>query len=77
MIGLCIILRARPAWSPDARDFGASLPSQSDIPRWHAGGVNGAPITVASDRVTGERDQYPSVRPAPGTGRTAAGLQPS
>lgn len=52
-------LRARPAWSPDSHDLEVRLPGQSDIPRWRAGQVSGALVTVASDRETSDRAHFP------------------
>jgi len=51
-------LRARPAWSLDSHDLSVRLAGQTDIPRWRAGGVGGALVTVASDRATGDRDHF-------------------
>ena len=42
-------LRTEPAWRVDAYDIAKVLPGQADIPRWRAGGVHGALVTVASD----------------------------
>lgn len=52
-------LRTRPPWSLAAHDMASALPGQSDIPRWRAGGVGGALITVGSDRPPGSGAHFP------------------
>ena len=41
--------RTKPPWSLLEHDFATKLPGQSDLPRWRAGGVTGALVTVSSD----------------------------
>ena len=51
----------RRGWEVQAHDIGTSLPGQSDIPRWRAGGVNGALVTVGTDLPPGSSSHFPRV----------------
>jgi membrane dipeptidase len=51
----------RRGWEVQAHDIGTSLPGQSDVPRWRAGGVNGALVTVGTDLPPGSSSHFPRV----------------
>lgn len=51
----------RQGWAVQTHDIGTSLPGQADVPRWRAGGVNGALATVGSDLPPGSTGHFPRV----------------
>lgn len=51
----------RQGWSIEAHDIGRSLPGQADVPRWRAGRVNGALVTIGSDLPAGSTGHFPRV----------------
>lgn len=51
----------RRGWAVDAHDISMSLPGQADVPRWRAGRVNGAIVTIGSDLPPGSTDHFPRV----------------
>ena len=51
----------RRKWAIDAHDISTSLPGQADIPRWRAGRINGALVTVGSDLPPGSTGHFPRV----------------
>lgn len=48
-------------WSLDALDIERSLPGQADVPRWRRGGINGALVTVGSDKEPGSDGHFSRV----------------
>lgn len=48
----------RQGWSVEAHDIGTSLPGQADVPRWRAGRINGALVTVGSDLAPGSTGHF-------------------
>jgi membrane dipeptidase len=51
----------RQNWAVEAHDITSSLPGQTDVPRWRAGGINGALVTIGSDLPPGSADHFPRV----------------
>lgn len=51
----------RQGWSVEAHDIERSLPGQADVPRWQAGRVNGALVTIGSDLPPGSAGHFPRV----------------
>jgi membrane dipeptidase len=52
---------AKKDWAAADNDIERSLPGQSDVPRWRAGGINGMLATVGSDLGPGSAGHFPRV----------------
>lgn len=48
-------------WSTDGLDIDKRLPGQTDVPRWREGGINGALVTIGSDRPPGSDGHFARV----------------